>query len=124
MRRNFLTRRIFCPISLQVLTNTYPFLSLHTYFEMNVYRCKCPYYHEWSIIIIYICGLLFRVVDNEFGSNHIYKQDDSLNPNRSRYRLLWQAAYAAIVSTIRQNKIVRKEWERLVLHNYLLSNIL
>ena len=41
-------------------------------------------------------------------------QDDSLNPNRKRYRLLWQSAYAAIVATIRQNRGVRTEWTKCV----------
>lgn len=46
----------------------------------------------------------------------MYQQENSLNPNRKRYRLLWQAAYAAVVFTIRQNKSARTEWQKCVFH--------
>mmetsp|Transcript_25501 Transcript_25501/g.43001 ORF Transcript_25501/g.43001 Transcript_25501/m.43001 type:complete len:539 (-) Transcript_25501:452-2068(-) len=52
-------------------------------------------------------------VKENFGTR-TFLQDDSLNPNRNRYRLLWQSAYASIVAVIRQNKGVRQEWANLL----------
>jgi len=55
---------------------------------------------------------MFSVVVEGISAPAQYKQNDTLNPNRKKYRLLWQAAYAAVVATIRQNKGIRSEWQK------------
>lgn len=43
-----------------------------------------------------------------------YQYEDTLNPNRKRYRLLWQAAYAAVLSKIREQRDLRAEWSKVL----------
>jgi hypothetical protein len=35
---------------------------------------------------------------------------DNLNPNRKRFRYMWQAAYNAVIAKIRRQKSVRSQW--------------
>ena len=37
---------------------------------------------------------------------------ENVNPNASRYRMMWQAAYSAVLKKVQLGKKVRAEWAR------------
>lgn len=47
-----------------------------------------------------------------------HEHKDNVNPNRNKYRIMWQAAYSAVMSKLKLQKEMRAKWARSDIHSY------